>query len=51
MRPESSRLVLVADVVGFSRVAGADEERTVARSEASAATSSTRHRRLIREHR
>ena len=33
--------ILVADVVGYSRLAGADEDRTLARLRASEATSST----------
>ena len=33
--------ILVADVVGYSRLAGADEDRTLARLRACAATSST----------
>lgn len=34
--------ILVADVVGYSRLAAAHEERTLARFRAGAATSSTR---------
>jgi hypothetical protein len=39
--------ILVSDVVGYSRLAGADEARTLARLGGSAATSSTRPSPLI----
>ena len=39
--------ILVADVVGYSRLAGADEDRTLARLGVCAATSSIRPLPLI----
>jgi class 3 adenylate cyclase len=43
--------ILVADVVGYSRLAGADEERTLARLRGLAETSSIRNRRRSRPRR